>query len=147
MFEETATANILLCLGEQQDVSSITLSFDGILESKVSPSNLVEDIRNGIRADLSLCKRSINDQSFKHKLVLGDNIENEIVENIDPDGVLPRKRGKMNRKERNRIHAKLTRDRKKVFTSRLQDTIQNLKFQNETLRSQLFNKSNTINNL
>lgn len=41
------------------------------------------------------------------------------------------------RKERNRMHAKLTRDRKKMFTSRLQLLIQNLEYQNQVLRQRL----------
>jgi Basic region leucine zipper len=41
------------------------------------------------------------------------------------------------RKERNRMHAKLTRDRKKLFTSRLQQTIKSLERQNLFMRKKL----------
>ena len=43
----------------------------------------------------------------------------------------------MYRKERNRIHAKLTRDRKKLFTSRMQQMINSLERQNNSMRSRL----------
>lgn len=41
------------------------------------------------------------------------------------------------RKERNRMHAKLTRDRKKLFTSRLQQMINSLERQNSIMRNRL----------
>jgi hypothetical protein len=41
------------------------------------------------------------------------------------------------RKERNRMHAKLTRDRKKMFTSRLQQMISALERQNQGMRNRL----------
>ena len=41
------------------------------------------------------------------------------------------------RKERNRIHAKLTRDRKKLFTSRMQQMISSLERQNVMMRDHL----------
>jgi hypothetical protein len=41
------------------------------------------------------------------------------------------------RKERNRIHAKLTRDRKKLFTSRMQQMINSLERQNTSMRNRL----------
>lgn len=43
------------------------------------------------------------------------------------------------RRERNRMHAKLTRDRKKLFTSRMQQTIQTLERHNQLLRNRLNN--------
>ena len=43
----------------------------------------------------------------------------------------------MYRKERNRIHAKLTRDRKKLFTSRMQQMINSLERQNSSMRNRL----------
>lgn len=43
----------------------------------------------------------------------------------------------MYRKERNRIHAKLTRDRKKLFTSRMQQMINSLERQNTSMRNRL----------
>jgi len=41
------------------------------------------------------------------------------------------------KRERNRMHAKLTRDRKKLFTSRLQQTIQALERHNQMIRNRL----------
>jgi hypothetical protein len=41
------------------------------------------------------------------------------------------------RRERNRVHAKLTRDRKKLFTSRIQQMISTLERQNQILRCRL----------
>jgi len=41
------------------------------------------------------------------------------------------------KRERNRMHAKLTRDRKKLFTSRMQQTIQALERHNQMIRSRL----------
>lgn len=41
------------------------------------------------------------------------------------------------RRERNRMHAKLTRDRKKLFTSRMQQTIQALERHNQMLKNKL----------
>lgn len=41
------------------------------------------------------------------------------------------------KKERNRVHAKLTRDRKKIFTCRLQQMIASLEQQNSAMRRQL----------
>ena len=41
------------------------------------------------------------------------------------------------RKERNRMHAKLTRDRKKLFTSRVQQMINSLERQNTFMRNRL----------
>ena len=43
----------------------------------------------------------------------------------------------MFRKERNRMHAKLTRDRKKLFTSRMQQLINSLERQNAAMRARL----------
>ena len=43
------------------------------------------------------------------------------------------------RRERNRLHAKLTRDRKKLFTNRMQQLIQTLERHNMTLRGRLSN--------
>lgn len=49
------------------------------------------------------------------------------------------------RKERNRIHAKLTRDRKKLFTTRLQQMINTLERQNSQLRHRLLKSTGTNN--
>lgn len=48
--------------------------------------------------------------------------------NVDMDGL---------RKERNRMHAKLTRDRKKLFTSHVQQMIKSLERQNSFMRNRL----------
>jgi len=50
---------------------------------------------------------------------------------------LSQKEIEMYRKERNRIHAKLTRDRKKLFTSRMQQMINSLERQNTSMRNRL----------
>ena len=47
---------------------------------------------------------------------------------VDTDGI---------RRERNRMHAKLTRDRKKLFTSRVQQMIKSLERQNSFMRKRL----------
>mmetsp|Transcript_12173 Transcript_12173/g.11008 ORF Transcript_12173/g.11008 Transcript_12173/m.11008 type:complete len:336 (-) Transcript_12173:223-1230(-) len=51
------------------------------------------------------------------------------------------------RKERNRMHAKLTRDRKKLFTSRLQQLVNSLERQNTIMKMKLQNsgKEDRIN--
>ena len=54
--------------------------------------------------------------------------DHEDIKNVDTDGL---------RRERNRIHAKLTRDRKKLFTSRVQQMIKNLERQNSLMRKRL----------
>lgn len=41
------------------------------------------------------------------------------------------------RKERNRMHAKLTRDRKKLFTSRMQQLISSLERENLAMKKRL----------
>lgn len=46
------------------------------------------------------------------------------------------------RKERNRMHAKLTRDRKKMFTSRLHQLINALERQNANMRAKLQHLAN-----
>ncbi len=43
----------------------------------------------------------------------------------------------MYRKERNRMHAKLTRDRKKLFTSRMQQLISSLERENLAMKKRL----------
>lgn len=43
----------------------------------------------------------------------------------------------VHRKERNRMHAKLTRDRKKLFTTQLQQAISSLERKNAILRNRL----------
>ena len=48
------------------------------------------------------------------------------------------------RKERNRIHAKLTRDRKKLFTSRMQQMIALLERQNNVIRFQLMRTNENL---
>lgn len=50
------------------------------------------------------------------------------IKDVDTDGL---------RRERNRMHAKLTRDRKKLFTSRVQQMIKNLERQNSIMRKRL----------
>jgi hypothetical protein len=48
------------------------------------------------------------------------------------------------RRERNRMHARLTRDRKKLFTSRLMQSIQHLERQNLIMRNRLDSINNNI---
>ena len=48
------------------------------------------------------------------------------------------------RRERNRMHAKLTRDRKKLFTSRMQQMIQSLERQNYFMRSRLLSMNENM---
>jgi DNA-binding protein H-NS len=43
------------------------------------------------------------------------------------------------RKERNRMHAKLTRDRKKLFTAKISETISELEAHNKLMRDKLIN--------
>jgi len=54
---------------------------------------------------------------------------------IDPNGILGDQ--EMYRKERNRMHAKLTRDRKKLFTSRMQQLISSLERENMVMKKRL----------
>lgn len=54
---------------------------------------------------------------------------------IDPTGILGDQ--EMYRKERNRMHAKLTRDRKKLFTSRMQQLISSLERENMVMKKRL----------
>ena len=56
---------------------------------------------------------------------------------IGPTGILGDQ--EMFRKERNRMHAKLTRDRKKKFTNKIQQMIDSLERQNEFMRNRIKN--------
>lgn len=70
-------------------------------------------------------KSSMGTKNWKNGTVINNSSE-KTTEDLDSI-----------RKERNRMHAKLTRDRKKMFTSRLHQLINALERQNATMRARL----------
>lgn len=126
--------------------------------------NLVEYIRNTVRSEANLSKNSSQIGVSSPGVSSSDNgdgktdkektdsnsdfgsdnedggfeLEQEVEKdpdhygsgnkNVDTDGL---------RRERNRMHAKLTRDRKKLFTSRVQQMIKSLERQNYFMKKRL----------
>lgn len=66
-------------------------------------------------------------------------------DDLDADDDISDEGGEPNKKERNRLHAKLTRDRKKLFITKIKTTIEMLEKHNKALKEQIEAINNTSN--
>lgn len=161
ILDENNTANILLCLSNKNDscnnpfrFSSSEDAFD--MNSAVLTGNIIAQLRNKVRSEAAehFKSRSSSSDYFTSDFCAEETFDNDAMEAAcdgesrdsevgasdtnDPDAKKsPSQLIDNIRKERNRMHAKFTRDRKKLFTSELQQLISSLERQNLMMMNRL----------
>ena len=129
--EESHTANILLCMSNRSKPDGIEGSLPE--DKEYLKGNLVDYIRDLVKSEASQ-----KGSNFGNKEKLSEHDDGSDSEYDDNDA---KQSNSIHvddlRKERNRMHAKLTRDRKKMFTSRVQQMIHSLERQNSFMKNRI----------
>lgn len=131
MLDERNTASILLKLGASGPIE-FDYEYQFPTEQELFKEDLVETLRNSVYSEVTnfpgdlppertsspqLSQDDSSFDSFEYKF--GFDHENDL------------------RKQRNRMHAKLSRDRRKLFAEKLSDAVQRLETQNSILSKRL----------
>eukprot|EP01031_Cornospumella_fuschlensis_P024606 gene24606-29727_t len=167
LLEESNTANILLCLGVKPEDKQIVRSesqnrlvSDGDSAVSVPKGNIIDQLRHKVRVEAARTLKtkypplspdaSAQDQTalFSQQDAAGGAGSGSSEAGGEPEGDNsmmgePYSSSWVSgvqenqKRERNRLHAKLTRDRKKMFTHKMQQTIQTLERHNHSMRARL----------
>lgn len=167
LLAESNTANILLCMnaktkpGEISDLdnqynassssssssSTTSSSFgspnggDAFTKKMSSGKDLINELRVSVRAEAAT-KRVERSVADTEEYLLNSSFNDDFDDNAHHLSFMNTGSSNSNnpeimRKERNRMHAKMTRDRKKMLLTKMQDMIANLESNNELLNNRL----------
>mmetsp|Transcript_1543 Transcript_1543/g.2148 ORF Transcript_1543/g.2148 Transcript_1543/m.2148 type:complete len:421 (-) Transcript_1543:1507-2769(-) len=137
LFDELNTANILLCLRVNMppntidEINSLSDAPSDLHQSKTfdTRENIMDQLKERVRAEAEILREKFHSSQAK-PLYHGDT--------VDYTGGESETLGKdLEKKERNRIHAKLTRVRRKLLTNEVQEAIQHLEAKNLIMHSKL----------
>lgn len=129
LLDENNTANILLCLSV---ANNSTEDESPSFEFEAFKGDLVDQLKHSVRVEAA-DKRKIFTPADAIEEPKKVRRNSDLTESSDSDPCQDEKQ----RKERNRMHAKLTRDRKKLFTTKISQMISKLEKQNKLMYQKL----------
>ena len=157
MLDERSTADILLCMSvssQQSDHSSFDNAMDASTEA-LFQDDIVDKLRSNVYAEVARNLNSCGGQAptsdgFISSSLSFDDSASEDTNETEKDKFIrcvhkvwnstPNNRTLiilLFRKQRNRMHAKLSRDRRKLFAAKISETISRLETQNSIMRRRL----------
>ena len=141
MLLERNTANILLKLAVSGAMEAEVEIGD---EPELLQEDLVDKLRHTVYAEVATSIKSnessvassphSNDDSSSEA---NDNDRDKMIRSVSYDVAGCTLLTMFNRKQRNRMHAKLSRDRRKLFATKISELVSRLETQNENLRKRL----------